>query len=48
MKEVAFIRQNKSKWLEFEAFGNGSIHINPERLSELYIGLVNDRAFAQT
>ena len=48
MKEVAFIRQNKSKWLEFEAFGNGSIHINPEKLSELYISLVNDLAFAQT
>lgn len=48
MKEIAFITQNKSKWMEFEAFGKGSIHINPDKLSDLYISLVNDLAFAQT
>lgn len=48
MKEIAFITQNKSKWMEFEAFGKGSIHIDPDKLSDLYISLVNDLAFAQT
>ncbi len=34
--------------MEFEAFGKGSIHIDPDKLSDLYISLVNDLAFAQT
>ena len=48
MKEVAFIQQNKAKWLEFESFSKGSLSVDAERLSELYISLVNDLAFAQT
>lgn len=48
MKEVAFIQQNKEKWLEFESFSKGSRRVDAQKLSELYISLVNDLAYAQT
>lgn len=48
MREVAFIKQNKEKWLTFEqSFFNRS-QKDPEQLADLYIELVNDLAFAQT
>lgn len=48
MREAAFIKQNKEKWLKFESkiFGNSST--NPDELSSLYIHLMNDLAYAQT
>lgn len=48
MREVAFIKQNKEKWLETERIINGNIKKNPDELSNLYINLVNDLSFAQT
>lgn len=48
MREVAFIKQNKEKWLEIEHVINGNIKKNPDDLSSLYINLVNDLSFAQT
>ncbi|MGV3460991.1 MAG: stage II sporulation protein M [Flavobacterium sp.] len=48
MREVAFIKQNKEKWLEFEQAIFGKIQKNPDELASLYIHLVNDLAFAQT
>lgn len=48
MREVAFIKQNKEKWLETEAVINGKIKKNPDDLSSLYINIVNDLSFAQT
>ncbi len=48
MREVAFIRQNKEKWLQFEkAISQKNIE-NPDHLSDLYLQLINDLAYAQT
>ncbi|MCC7147995.1 MAG: stage II sporulation protein M [Saprospiraceae bacterium] len=48
MKETAFIQQNKEKWLAFEAFADGSLSVDAGELSDLYVSLVNDLAYAQT
>ena len=48
MKEVAFIRQNKSKWLEFEQSLASNQSRNPDEMASLYIHLLNDLSFAQT
>ena len=48
MREIAFIKQNKEKWLEIEQFIKGNLKKNPDELSSLYITLINDLAFAQT
>jgi len=48
MREVAFIKQNKEKWLEFEQAVFGKAKKNPDELASLYIHLVNDLSYAQT
>lgn len=48
MKEVAFIKQNKSKWLEFEESLASNHPRNPDEMANLYIHLLNDLSFAQT
>ena len=48
MREVAFIKQNKEKWLEVEQVIGGKLRKNPDDLSSLYINLINDLSFAQT
>lgn len=48
MREVAFIKQNKEKWLNFEQSIFGKNLKNPDELASLYIHLVNDLAYAQT
>ncbi len=48
MREVAFIKQNKEKWLGIEQVVDGKIKKNPDDLSSLYINLLNDLSFAQT
>jgi len=48
MREVAFIKQNKAKWLEIEEVVSGKMKKNPDDLSSLYINLINDLSFAQT
>ncbi len=48
MREVAFIRQNKEKWLEFEKAISQKKIENPDHLSDLYLHLINDLAYAQT
>ena len=48
MREVAFIKQNKEKWLEFEQAIFGKSKKNPDELASLYIHLVNDLSYAQT
>ncbi|GAB1857205.1 stage II sporulation protein M [Flavobacteriaceae bacterium MHTCC 0001] len=48
MREVAFIKQNKEKWLNFEkAIYNNDLK-DPDELASNYIQLVNDLAYAQT
>ena len=48
MREVAFIKQNKEKWLEFEQAIFGKAKKNPDEMAHLYIQLVNDLSYAQT
>lgn len=48
MREAAFIKQNKEKWLEFEQAIFGKTKKNPDELASLYIHLVNDLSYAQT
>ncbi|MDO5510659.1 MAG: stage II sporulation protein M [Weeksellaceae bacterium] len=48
MREVAFIQQNKDKWMEIEEVLSGKLQKNPDELSSLYINLINDLAYAQT
>lgn len=48
MREVAFIKQNKEKWLDFELAIFGKAKKNPDEMASLYIHLVNDLSYAQT
>ncbi len=48
MREAAFIKQNKQKWLDFERQIYAKENSNPDELSKLYIHLVNDLSYAQT
>ncbi len=48
MREVAFIKQNKQKWLDFEKALFGNIEKTPDELADLFIHLTNDLAYAQT
>ena len=48
MREVAFIKQNKEKWLTFEEAIFGKVKKNPDELAQLYIHLLNDLSYAQT
>jgi len=48
MREVAFIRQNKNKWLAFEEAISARNKNSPDDLAGLYIHLINDLSFAQT
>ena len=48
MREVAFIKQNKEKWLDFEAAIFGKAKKNPDEIAGLYIHLINDLSYAQT
>lgn len=48
MREVAFIKQNKEKWLDFEQAIFGRTKKNPDEMASLYVHLVNDLSFAQT
>ena len=48
MREAAFIKQNKQKWLDFEEQIFATKVNNPDDLASLYIHLINDLSYAQT
>jgi uncharacterized membrane protein SpoIIM required for sporulation len=48
MREIAFIKQNKEKWLAFEQALAGNATKTPDEMANLYIQLVNDLSYAQT
>ena len=48
MREIAFIKQNKEKWLEVEQLVSGKIKRTPDQLASLYVEIMNDLAFSQT
>ncbi len=48
MREAAFVKQNKEKWIAFETALNFNGTIDPDELANGYIQLTNDLAYAQT
>ena len=48
MREAAFVRQNKEKWIAFEKAISSKAEISPDELADGYIHLTNDLAYAQT
>lgn len=48
MREAAFVKQNKEKWIAFETAINFNANIDPDELANGYIQLTNDLAYAQT
>lgn len=48
MREAAFVKQNKEKWIAFEKAIALNSQINPDTLADHYIHLTNDLAYAQT
>jgi uncharacterized membrane protein SpoIIM required for sporulation len=48
MREIAFIKQNKEKWLDYEQAIFGKSNKNPDEMASLYIHLINDLSYAQT
>lgn len=48
MREAAFVKQNKDKWLEFENILNNNTSIDPDLLSDLYIEVTDHLSYAKT
>lgn len=48
MREISFIKKNKSKWLELEQSLNQKQSQNPDELADAYIQLINDLSYSQT
>jgi len=48
MREAAFVKQNKEKWIAFEKAITLNSKINPDTLAEYYIQLTNDLSYART
>lgn len=48
MREAAFIKQNKEKWIAFEKAISIKINTDPDMLADYYIQLTNDLSYART
>jgi len=48
MREAAFAKQNKEKWLRFENILRNNLSTNPDELSALYIEITDHLSYAQT
>ena len=48
MREAAFAKQNKDKWLRFESVLRNNIQVPPDELSALYVEVTDHLSFAQT
>lgn len=48
MREAAFIKKNKERWISFEKSLTKSNVLIPDKLADLYLQLVNDLSYAQT
>ena len=48
MREAAFAKQNKDKWLRFENVLRNNVQIHPDELSALYIEITDHLSYAQT
>src|SRR5690606_34448674 len=48
MREAAFVRQNKDKWLRFENLIQNKVRVSPDELSALYLELTDHLSYART
>jgi len=48
MREAAFVKQNKEKWIAFEKAMALKLNADPDKLSDDYIQLTNDLSYART
>lgn len=48
MREAAFVKQNKDKWLRFESVFSNNTQITPDELSDLYIEITDHLSYAKT
>lgn len=48
MKEATFVKQNKSRWEEFEKVVQQPLRADPDRIAELFIQVTDDLSFART
>lgn len=48
MREAAFAKQNKDKWLKFESVLRNNVQIHPDELSALYVEVTDHLSYAQT
>lgn len=48
MREAAFVRQNKDKWLKFEKALQNNAIISPDELTALYLEVTDHLSYAQT
>jgi uncharacterized membrane protein SpoIIM required for sporulation len=48
MKEAAFVKQNKSRWEEFEKVAQHQQGAQPDKLAELFIQITDDLSYSRT
>lgn len=48
MREAAFLKKNKDKWLLFEAVLDGKKDVEPDKLSDLYLEITDDLSYASS
>jgi len=48
LREAAFLKKNKDKWLLFEAVLDNKTAVEPDKLSDLYLDNTNDLSYAKT
>ncbi len=48
MREAAFVKQNKDKWVKYESLLQINDHLSPQELSDLYIELTDDLSYSKT
>ncbi|MCL1867585.1 MAG: stage II sporulation protein M [Paludibacter sp.] len=48
MREAAFVKKNKERWLEFENMLKRSDTLQPDEMADCYLQIINDLSFAQT
>ncbi|GAA4321735.1 stage II sporulation protein M [Pontixanthobacter gangjinensis] len=48
MREAAFVRQNKDKWIKYESLLENKATLSPESISDVYIDLSDDLSYSRT
>lgn len=48
MREAAFVKQNKDKWVKYESLLQNNRSLSPEQLSDIYVELSDDLSYSRT